>query len=56
MKKSKSRRTDQFRVNMWVDKDVMQAIRELAFKDHMKYQTWLNIMLRKVFIEWPSKR
>ena len=35
-----------FRVNMFVDLDVIDQIRELADKEHMPYQTWINRKLR----------
>lgn len=35
-----------FRVNMFVDLDVIDQIRKLADEEHMPYQTWINRKLR----------
>jgi hypothetical protein len=35
-----------FRVNMFVDLDVIDAIRKRAADEHMPYQTWINRQLR----------
>ena len=35
---------------MWIDGDVLDEIKSLAAKDHMKYQTWLNRKLRDVIL------
>lgn len=37
-----------FRVNMFVDLDVIDAIRERANAEHMPYQTWINRKLREL--------
>lgn len=37
-----------FRVNMYVDLDVIDEIRKLASKEHMPYQTWINRKLRAI--------
>ena len=35
-----------FRVNMFVDLDVIDQIRKVATAEHMPYQTWINRQLR----------
>ncbi len=35
-----------FRVNMFVDLDVIDQIRKVASAEHMPYQTWINRQLR----------
>ena len=35
-----------FRVNMFVDLDVIDEIRKIALSEHMPYQTWINRKLR----------
>lgn len=35
-----------FRVNMFVDLDVIDQIRKVATAEHMPYQTWINRNLR----------
>lgn len=35
-----------FRMNMFVDLDVIDQIRKLASAEHMPYQTWINRKLR----------
>lgn len=37
-----------FRVNMFMDMDVLDKIRELAAKEHTPYQTWINKKLREI--------
>ena len=37
-----------FRVNMFVDLDVIDAIRKRAADEHMPYQTWINRKLREL--------
>ena len=37
-----------FRVNMFVDLDVIDEIRKLAETEHMPYQTWINRKLREL--------
>lgn len=37
-----------FRVNMFVDLDVIDAIRQRASAEHMPYQTWINRKLREL--------
>ena len=37
-----------FRVNMFVDLDVIDAIRIRALNEHMPYQTWINRKLREL--------
>jgi|GEM_PF-1582205 len=37
-----------FRVNMFVDLDVIDSIRKRAAEEHMPYQTWINRKLREV--------
>jgi hypothetical protein len=37
-----------FRVNMFVDLDVIDEIRKLAGAEHMPYQTWINRKLREL--------
>lgn len=40
-----------FRVNMFVDLDVIDAIRQRAHAEHMPYQTWINRKLRELIEE-----
>ena len=35
-----------FRVNMFVDLDIIDQVRTLAAAEHMPYQTWINRKLR----------
>jgi len=37
-----------FRVNMFVDLDVIDEIRKRAQAEHMPYQTWINRKLREL--------
>lgn len=37
-----------FRVNMFVDLDVIDEIRKRAGAEHMPYQTWINRKLREI--------
>lgn len=37
-----------FRVNMFVDLDVIDEIRKHAQAEHMPYQTWINRKLREI--------
>mgnify|MGYP001561547392 FL=1 len=39
-----------FRVNMFVDLDVVDEIRKVAAKRHLPYQTLINQKLREVFM------
>ena len=43
-----------FRVNMFVDLDVVDEIRKVAAKRHIPYQTLINQKLREVFMNEPS--
>ncbi len=43
-----------FRVNMFVDLDVVDEIRKLAAKRHIPYQTLINQKLREVFLNVES--
>jgi len=43
-----------FRVNMFVDLDVIDAIRERAQSEHMPYQTWINRKLRELIEDHSS--
>lgn len=43
-----------FRVNMFVDLDVVDEIRKLAAKRHVPYQTLINQKLREVFMNEAS--
>ncbi len=37
-----------FRVNMFVDLDIVDEIRKRADSEHMPYQTWINRKLREI--------
>ena len=39
-----------FRVNMWLDMDLVDIIRAEAEKEGMKYQPWINQKLREVLM------
>lgn len=39
-----------FRVNMFVDLDVVDEIRKIAAKRHIPYQTLINQKLREIFM------
>ena len=41
-------KTAKFRMNMFVDLDVIDQIRKFAASEHMPYQTWINRKLREV--------
>jgi predicted DNA binding CopG/RHH family protein len=43
-----------FRVNMFVDLDVVDEIRKVAAKRHIPYQTLINQKLREVFLSEES--
>ena len=43
-----------FRVNMFVDLDVIDEVRRLAAAEHMPYQTWINRKLRSLIEGSPS--
>lgn len=43
-----------FRVNMFVDLDVVDEIRKIAAKRHVPYQTLINQKLREVFMNEAS--
>ncbi|MDZ4677259.1 MAG: hypothetical protein SGI74_07075 [Oligoflexia bacterium] len=43
-----------FRVNMFVDLDVVDEIRKIAAKRHVPYQTLINQKLREVFMNEQS--
>ena len=43
-----------FRVNMFVDLDVVDEIRKVAAKRHVPYQTLINQKLRELFMEEQS--
>lgn len=43
-----------FRVNMFVDLDVVDKIRKVAAKRHIPYQTLINQKLREVFMNEQS--
>ena len=43
-----------FRVNMFVDLDVVDQIRKIAAKRHIPYQTLINQKLREVFLNEES--
>ncbi len=43
-----------FRVNMFVDLDVVDEIRKVAAKRHIPYQTLINQKLREVFMNETS--
>ena len=43
-----------FRVNMFVDLDVLDEIRKFAEKRHIPYQTLINQKLREVFMNEES--
>lgn len=43
-----------FRVNMFVDLDVVDEIRKIAAKRHVPYQTLINQKLREIFMNEPS--
>jgi hypothetical protein len=43
-----------FRVNMFVDLDVVDEIRKAAAKRHIPYQTLINQKLREVFLSEES--
>ena len=43
-------RQGEFRVNMWLDLDLLDVIRIQAKKDGMKYQPWINQKLREVLM------
>ena len=45
-----------FRMNMFVDLDVIDQIRKLAADEHMPYQTWVNRKLREVVLGRIEKR
>jgi len=40
-----------FRVNMFVDLDVVDEIRKAAAKRHLPYQTLINQKLREIFMD-----
>ena len=42
-----------FRVNMFVDLDVIDQIRKVATAERMPYQTWINRQLRNL-VEKPT--
>jgi len=48
-------RKGKFRVNMFVDLDVIDEIRKLAESERMPYQTWINRRLRDL-VENRSSR
>lgn len=41
-------KSGKFRLNMWIDIDVVDAIRKQAKAEHMPYQTFINRKLREV--------
>ena len=43
-----------FRVNMFVDLDIVDEIRRIAAKRHVPYQTLINQKLREVFMNEQS--
>lgn len=43
-----------FRVNMFVDLDVVDEIRDIAAKRHIPYQTLINQKLREIFMNERS--
>ena len=43
-----------FRVNMFVDLDVVDEIRKVAAKRHVPYQTLINQKLREIFMSEES--
>lgn len=43
-----------FRVNMFVDLDIIDRVRKLAASEHMPYQTWINRKLRDLVEGKPS--
>jgi len=45
-----SPKTGKFRVNMFVDLDVVDEIRKVATKRHIPYQTLINQKLREIFM------
>jgi predicted DNA binding CopG/RHH family protein len=48
MEKIKSLRTSQMRITIWIDTDLLKAIQKLALAERMKYQPFLNRILRGV--------
>ena len=48
------RKDHKIRVTINLDGDVLDKIKEIAEKDGLKYQPWLNSFLRKSLIEGPS--
>jgi predicted DNA binding CopG/RHH family protein len=47
-------RNGKFRVNMFVDLDVVDEIRKVAAKRHIPYQTLINQKLREIFMHEQS--
>ena len=43
-----------FRVNMFVDLDVVDEIRKVAARSHVPYQTLINQKLREIFMNETS--
>ncbi len=43
-----------FRVNMFVDLDIVDEIRKVAAKKHIPYQTLINQKLREIFMNEVS--
>jgi predicted DNA binding CopG/RHH family protein len=43
-----------FRVNMFIDLDVVEEIRKTAEKKHVPYQTLINQKLREIFMNEQS--
>jgi uncharacterized protein (DUF4415 family) len=39
-----------FRVTMWMDVDLLDAVRKRAAADGMKYQPWINKKLREMML------
>ncbi len=39
------------RVNVWIDGDVVQELRERAKRENINYQTLMNSLLRKVLFK-----